>query len=68
MCNEEGNIIKHGATQKLAEDEFLTFGLYPYIEFAIKKNVSPASSPTIALLSPGGGAGSGTGCWRKRIP
>ncbi|GEA17029.1 hypothetical protein [Moorella sp. E306M] len=37
MCNEEGYIVIHGAALRLAEDEVLTFWLWPYIEFALKQ-------------------------------
>jgi glycine cleavage system aminomethyltransferase T len=37
MCNDEGKIIIHGMVVRLAEDEFETFWLWPYLEFALKE-------------------------------
>jgi glycine cleavage system aminomethyltransferase T len=37
MCNDEGKIIIHGMCVRLAEDEFETFWLWPYLEFAMKE-------------------------------
>jgi glycine cleavage system aminomethyltransferase T len=36
MCNEEGKIIIHGLAQRIAEDEIMTYWLWPYLEFAMK--------------------------------
>jgi len=37
MCNDDGDIIIHGMCVRLAEDEFETFWLWPYLEFALKE-------------------------------
>ncbi|MGI6217492.1 MAG: glycine cleavage T C-terminal barrel domain-containing protein [Coriobacteriales bacterium] len=38
MVNEEGLMMVDGMLLRLAEDEFVTFSMYSYIEYAIKKS------------------------------
>lgn len=38
MCDENGKIVQHGMVLRLAEDEFMTYWLWPYPEFIMKKD------------------------------
>ena len=38
VCNEKGHVIVHGLLLRLGEEEFQITGLYPYLEYAIKKS------------------------------
>jgi glycine cleavage system aminomethyltransferase T len=37
MCNESGLVMQHGVPLRVDEDEFITYWMWPVIEFALKK-------------------------------
>lgn len=37
MCNENGKIMQDGLLLRVGEDEFLTYWMWPYAEYALKK-------------------------------
>ena len=38
MCNEDGQLMVDGMLLRLGEDEFITYWMYPYIDYCIKKS------------------------------
>lgn len=35
FCDENGKVVIHGMVQRLSEDEFRTYWLWPWVEFAV---------------------------------